>query len=115
MLCRRAGLLSKSNFRISAQRLSTWSEVALLDKCRAYNITYERKLILQGQGLSMPQRPHLPCPDGNAMRRAALALVRDIRIRARVTELRRLAERTARVSCLRPMTIHPSTVIANDE
>jgi hypothetical protein len=31
----------------------------------------------------------------NAVQRAALALTRDIRIRARVTELRRLAERTA--------------------
>jgi hypothetical protein len=37
-----------------------------------------------------------PPPNRNAVRRAALALVRDILIRARVIELRRLAEQTAR-------------------
>ena len=35
-------------------------------------------------------------PDRNAVRRAALALARDIMIRARIIELRWLAERTAR-------------------
>jgi hypothetical protein len=34
--------------------------------------------------------------DGNAMRRAARALARDIMIRARIIELRWLAEQTAR-------------------
>ena len=35
-------------------------------------------------------------PDRNTVRRAALALARDIRIRARIIELRWLAEQTAR-------------------
>jgi hypothetical protein len=35
-------------------------------------------------------------PDGNAVRRAARALARDIMIRARIIELRWLAEQTAR-------------------
>ena len=35
-------------------------------------------------------------PDRNAVRRAAFALARDIRIKARIIELRRLAEQTAR-------------------
>jgi hypothetical protein len=39
---------------------------------------------------------HPPRPDGNAVRRTALALLRDIRIKGRIIELRRLAERTAR-------------------
>jgi hypothetical protein len=39
---------------------------------------------------------HPPRPDGSAVRRAALALARDIRIKGRIIELRRLAERTAR-------------------
>jgi hypothetical protein len=39
-----------------------------------------------------------PKPDRNAVRRAALVLAhaRDIRIKARIIELRRLAEQTAR-------------------
>jgi hypothetical protein len=36
-----------------------------------------------------------PKPNRNAVRRAALALARDIRIRVRIIELRRLAEQTA--------------------
>ena len=40
--------------------------------------------------------PDPPHPDRNAVRRAALALARDIRIRARIIELRWLAEQTAR-------------------
>ena len=35
-------------------------------------------------------------PDRNAVRRLALALARDILIRVRIIELRRLAEQTAR-------------------
>jgi hypothetical protein len=44
----------------------------------------------------MTATPQPPRPDGNAVRRASLKLARDIRITARIIELRRLAERTAR-------------------
>ena len=41
--------------------------------------------------------PHPPRSDRNAVRRATvLAIARDIMIRARIIELRRLAEQTAR-------------------
>jgi hypothetical protein len=46
----------------------------------------------------MTATPHPPRSDGNVVRRAALvhAMARDILIRARIVELRRLAEQTAR-------------------
>jgi hypothetical protein len=45
--------------------------------------------------LTRPNAPP-PKPDCNAVRRAVLALARDLLIRARIIGLRRLAEQTAR-------------------
>jgi hypothetical protein len=48
-------------------------------------------------------KSHPPRPDSNAVRRAAATkFARDIMIRARIIELRRLAEQTARGEVLVP-------------
>jgi hypothetical protein len=59
--------------------------------------------------------PNPPRRDSNAVRRFAARFARDIMIVARIIELRRLAEQTARGEVPAPDDVRPSTGITHDE